>query len=514
MVTKKNEAPEEKNPGSQPGTRSLHDAAEKKLAHSPSVRNGKKGQTVEELVHELQVHQIELEMQAEELRRTHLELAESRDQYLDLFEFAPLGYLTLTDTALISRANLTAATLLGVDRSRLINARFRTWIMPEDHGTWDRYFMNLRQSETITSVTLELKRGDGATFPARLESIRLSGSGDGQSIRVAFSNISDISTIQKALQRSDDRIRMQARMLDAVGDAVIAVDTDHKIIFWNEAATRTYGWKPEEVIGRIAIEVIVPALSKDDAKKISALLDKGGCWSGEYLVRHRDGHEFPVHVIDSPVFNDEGKLIAIIGASHDITELKRVNDSMRQNEENLLRAQELLEAVTKGTEVIIAVQDVHFCYIFFNQTYKEEIKRITGKDLAIGTNMKDLFADIPEEQRKSVNEWSRVLHGENVNQMVEFGKPGEPRRVYHVLHTPIRDTHGTIVAAGEVAYDVTKQVLAEETLRETKEYLDNLITFANAPIIVWDPEFRLTRFNQAFEHLTGRKATGSHRKAC
>jgi len=505
MGTKKIEAPEEKNPGSQPGTRSLHDATEKKRAHSPSVRNGMKGQTVGELVHELQVHQIELEMQAEELRNTQIALAESRDQYLDLFEFAPLGYLTLTDSAIISRANLTAATLLGVDRGRLINARFRTWIVPEDHETWDRYFMNLRQSETTQSVTLELKRSDGVTFPARLESIRLHGSSEGQPIRVAFSNISDISNIEKALQTSDDRIRMQARMLDAVGDAVIAVDTDHRIIFWNEAATRTYGWKPEEVIGRIAVEVIVPALSKDDAKKVSAQLDKGECWSGEYLVRHRDGHEFPVHVIDSPVFNDEGKLIAIIGASHDITELKRANDSMRQNEENLLRAQELLEAVTRGTEVIIAVQDVHFGYIFFNQTYKEEIKRITGKDLAIGSNMKDLFADIPEEQRMSVNEWSRVLHGENVNQMVEFSKPDEPRRVYHVLHTPIRDAHGTIVAAGEVAYDVTKQVQIEDKLRETKEYLDNLITFANAPIIVWDPEFRITRFNQAFEHLTGWK---------
>jgi len=59
---------------------------------------------------------------------------------------------------------------------------------------------------------------------------------------------------------------------------------------------------------------------------------------------------------------------------------------------------------------------------------------------------------------------------------------------------------------GEVAYDVTKQVQVEEKLRETKEYFDNLITYANAPIMVWDPQFRITLFNRAFEHLTGRKA--------
>ncbi len=114
----------------------------------------------------------------------------------------------------------------------------------------------------------------------------------------------------------------------------------------------------------------------------------------------------------------------------------------------------------------------------------------------------------------AVKEWSKVLNGENVNQMIEFGDPGKYRRVYHVLHTPIRDAQGNIVGAGEVAYDVTKQVQVEDELRETKEYLDNLITYANAPIIVWDPQFRITLFNRAFEHLTGRKAKEVIGKQC
>jgi PAS domain S-box-containing protein len=295
-------------------------------------------------------------------------------------------------------------------------------------------------------------------------------------------------------------------MLDAVGDAVIAADTDYKIIFWNEAATRTYGWRPEEVIGHNAVEVVVPELSKKDTWKILAQLDRSQIWSGEYLMRHRDGHEFPVHVIDSPLFDDDGNLIALVSASHDISEQKLSDGALRSSKENLLRAQELLEAVTKGTDVIIAAQDLDFSYIFFNQAYKEEIKRITGKDLTLGTSMVELFAEIPEEQKMAIKEWSKVLHGENVNQIIEFGDPGKHRKVYHVLHTPLRDANGTIVGAGEVAYDVTKQVQVEDKLRETKEYLDTLIAYANAPIIVWDPQFRITLFNQAFEHITGRKA--------
>ena len=89
-----------------------------------------------------------------------------------------------------------------------------------------------------------------------------------------------ISVVVTDRRKDEERIQLQARMLDAVGDAVIAVDTDHKIIYWNEAATRTYGWKPEEVIGHNTVEVTVPEISKEDAQKILAQLDKG-----EILVR-------------------------------------------------------------------------------------------------------------------------------------------------------------------------------------------------------------------------------------
>ncbi|HUT38635.1 MAG TPA: PAS domain S-box protein [Methanoregula sp.] len=506
MVTKKKTTAVKKVAVAKRSTSPLHDAAEKKLARSPPVSKEMKGQPAERLIHELQVHQIELEVQADELLRAQLALTESLDQYLDLYEFAPLGYLTLTDTALISQANLTAAGLFCVERTRLVNAGFREWIVPEDLETWDRYFTNLLQSDIKLTAILMLKRGDETTFPARLERIRLGNSSTGQSIRVAISDISDLMKAEKAMRTNEDRIRLQARMLDAVGDAVIAVDTNRTIIFWNEAATRTYGWRPKEVIGRKSVDVIVPELSKEDAREISALLERGETWSGEYRVLHRDGHEFPVHVIDSPVFDDEGNLIAIIGASHDISEQIRSNYALRCNEEKLLRAQELLEAVTKGTDVIIAAQDLNFCYTFFNQAYKDEIKRLTGKDLTLGTNMVELFAEIPNEQKMAIKEWSKVMNGENVNQTIEFGDQGDNRRIYHVLHTPIRDADGTIVSAGEVAYDVIKHVQVEDKLRETKEYLDNLITYANAPIIVWDAQFHINRFNQAFEHLTGRKA--------
>ncbi|WP_300442575.1 PAS domain-containing protein [Zoogloea sp.] len=92
-----------------------------------------------DLVHELQVHQIELEMQNEELRRAHAALEASRDRYVDLYEFAPVGYLTLNADGFIAEINLAGATLLGEVRGALIKRRFARFVADESRDGWHRF---------------------------------------------------------------------------------------------------------------------------------------------------------------------------------------------------------------------------------------------------------------------------------------------------------------------------------------------------------------------------------------
>ena len=489
---------EENSPDGSQSINILQDAAGKKLLNSPLDNHSMNEKSSEELIHELQVHQIELEIQAEELRVAQIALAESRDQYLDLYEFAPVGYLVLTEKALISQMNLTAAVLLGVVRSKLINTRFRSWIVPEDLDIWDGYFVNLLQSDKKLTATFILKRGDGTTFPVRLESIRFNYGGDKQSIRVAISDISDIKKAEKELSRSEERFRLA---LKNVPVSVAIQDTD--LVFrW---AYKQHIIGPEDIIGKKDTDLFIPEEAAQMIEFKRRILETGKEAHEKIWVTSDDKCLF-IDLYLEPLRDNTGQITGIGITTFDQTEQKIVEDALRENEEYLLHTQNLLEAVTKATDVIIAVQDVNFQYIFFNQPYKEEIKRLTGKDLDIGTSMIELFADIPEEQERTVKEWSKVLNGENINQQIEFVDHDKNRRIYHVLHTPIRDVNGSIMGAGEVAFDVTKLVLVEERLRETKEYLDNLITYANAPIIVWDPHFRITLFNHAFEYLTGRKA--------
>ena len=196
MVAKKKKLPEKNDAGTPGSELSLRGGAEEQLARSPKPSPDLAGKTPEQLVHELQVHQIELETQAEELRNAQLALVESRDKYLDLYDFAPIGYLSLTDKALIEDVNLSGAALLGVLRNDLINHGIGRFILPGDLEKWDQYFIKVRQHIGKQVCTLMFTREDGSIFPARLEGVQTTVSGAATKVRITFNDISDIWQIE------------------------------------------------------------------------------------------------------------------------------------------------------------------------------------------------------------------------------------------------------------------------------------------------------------------------------
>ena len=106
------------------------------------------------LIHELRVHQIELEMQNEELRQAQAQLAESRDKYADLYDFAPVGYLTLDERGLIVEANLTAAALLGMERGRLLGLSFPLFLVEADRPVFRQLLTNSLPVAAATTAVL------------------------------------------------------------------------------------------------------------------------------------------------------------------------------------------------------------------------------------------------------------------------------------------------------------------------------------------------------------------------
>ncbi|MHC4708403.1 MAG: PAS domain-containing protein, partial [Planctomycetota bacterium] len=146
----------------------LRKQAEELLLGQPLDAGVVSSENILRLLHELQVHQIELEVQNEELRRTQQELEASRDRYSDLYDLAPVGYLTVSEKGLIVEANLTVAILLGVERSALAKQPLSRFIARDDQDAF--YFHRRRTFETGTTQTAELRmvKADDTLFYARL----------------------------------------------------------------------------------------------------------------------------------------------------------------------------------------------------------------------------------------------------------------------------------------------------------------------------------------------------------
>ncbi len=143
------------------------------------------------VLHELRVHQIELEMQNEELRRTQVELETAWVRYFDLYDLAPVGYFTFSEQGLILQANLTAATLLGVSRAALVKEPVSRFVFREDQDVFYRNRKKLFETDAPQAYELRLVKGDGAQFWARLETTSAQVASGGVVARAVVSDITD-----------------------------------------------------------------------------------------------------------------------------------------------------------------------------------------------------------------------------------------------------------------------------------------------------------------------------------
>ena len=124
----------------------------------------------------------------------------------------------------------------------------------------------------------------------------------------------------------------------------------------------------------------------------------------------------------------------------------------------------LLDAVTVGTNVLIATVDRDLRYTYVNRRHREELRRLTGAESAVGLHMPDLLSGMPAERDHALALWRRALVGETVMQTQQFGQAARHRRWYRTRHAPIRNAAGEVIGAGEVTEDITTLVEAEQKL--------------------------------------------------
>lgn len=131
-------------------------------------------------------------------------------------------------------------------------------------------------------------------------------------------------------ERAQERIRFQARLLDAVGEAVVASDAHHRVIYWNQAAEKLFGWTRAEALGRTSSELLPAHATPQQTAEITSRLATGQSWSGEFEIRHKNGTSVPVHITGSIIYDEIGSPAGYVGVATDLRESKELEQKLRQ----------------------------------------------------------------------------------------------------------------------------------------------------------------------------------------
>ena len=286
----------------------LRAAAEERLSQISPVEEAH--YSSQKLLHELQVYQIELEIQNEELRRSQVALEESRDRYLDLYEFAPVGYITLSLDGLIKEVNLTGVSLFGVERKQMVRRRFSSFVVLEDRDRWYRQFLNILKQEKKQSCELRLIRSNQSPFQASLDCLNLSD-GPAPVVRVAVTDITD----QK---RASEDLRIAAIAFESQ-EAMIVVDPQGNILRVNRAFSQLTGYSTEEIIGRTPMLLQSGRHDQSFFLRQQIELREKKVWQGEMWNRRKNGKVYAEWVTISAVTDIEDQVTHYVYTFSDIS---------------------------------------------------------------------------------------------------------------------------------------------------------------------------------------------------
>jgi two-component system, NtrC family, sensor kinase len=179
-------------------------------------------QDYQQLVHELQVHQIELEMQNEELRMTQEQLGESLEKYSDLFDFAPVGYVTTNTEGRILEANLTFAGQLGIDRGRLINTALSLYAAAPDRAAFRAHLAQVLHSSERHTCEVRLERRNGSDRYVQADSVRALHDDGSPFCRTSITDIS----VRRAAE--DALVRLHGELENRVVERTVALSASEK----------------------------------------------------------------------------------------------------------------------------------------------------------------------------------------------------------------------------------------------------------------------------------------------
>ena len=288
---------------------------------------------VQRLVHELQVHQIELEMQYEELLLAQAEAQDARAQYVDLYDFAPVGYFSLSGLGLITQLNFCGAKQLGTVRQRLVGRRFALFVAPAHRLEFGQFLSRVLTADTTQSIELMLQHENGTLFYGQLEGLRVDAP-EGPQCLLAVLDTTARHEATAALTASEARFR---KLFYDSNDAVTLLQ-GHHFVDCNAAALRLLGTRERHHLVGHPAWAHTPEFQPDGRRTIDLFRDsvaeavRLGSKRCEALMHRVSGGSIWVEALLTPIeLGGTAPVVHIVW--RDITATRAAQQELRQGKE-------------------------------------------------------------------------------------------------------------------------------------------------------------------------------------
>ena len=457
------------------------------------------------LIHELEVHQFELVIQNEELKLHQVELEIQNNEltlaneqaetdakkYTELYDFAPSGYFTLSKDGTIIEVNISGATMLGKDRSKLKSNRFGFFVSNDKRTIFNLFLDKVFSSKANESCDVTLSTRGKLPMYVHLTGIVAR---NGEQCIVTVVDITESRIMMTALQQSEQRYRAVVEW----SPYSIVIHRDLKIIYVNPAAIKMFGASSaEDFVGTKILDRVHPDCHQGVLDRIRRGIDEGlNAPLAEFKYFKFDGTIIDVEVQGTPITYDGA--LCIHAAMRDITERKQAEAALRESEANLrishLYTRSLIEAsldplLTINTDGKIS--DVN-----------SATENATGlsRNQLIGTDFSDYFT---EPEKAKIGYQKVFEQGQVINYPLTICHASGKLIEVQYNASVFKDEHGKILGVFAAARDITELLQVEKKLRKSEKTHHSLFEISLQGIVYQDSEGLIVNANPAAQRILG-----------
>jgi len=429
----------------------LHRRAEDHLAATPPDADiSLKNLETQRLYHELQVHQVELEMQYSELCQSQEIVETSLEKFTDLFDFAPIGYFILDNNSRIKNVNFRGASLLNIDRVHLVGRSFIEFITERDRPLFFSFLESIVSNQFNEILEVELQTKENR--PLFVE-IHGKTSAPEQECRITMIDI----TKRKLTEFSNQRLLLRQRaILDNLPMMAWLKDTESRLEMVNEQYAKACGKSVEDCIGKTDLDIFPREMAlgymTDDREVCLSRKKK----QVEELISTPDGMRWHL-TYKTPLVDERGLVVGTTGIAVDITDRK-------QSEESISKTNKLLQTIINTAPIRVFWKDSQLRYLGCNQAFALDAG-LTSISMLIG---KDDYQLAWKEQAETYRADDLQILTSGVSKLFYPEPQSTPNGEVIWLNTskvPLRNEDGEIFGVLGIYEDITERKMAEATLQ-------------------------------------------------